>query len=261
MEAMFARLAGAQDNVKGVEYIYPKGADGKPDQEKAPIGTRGTTKTGKIIYMNAEGAQVPASELVGATAKEGKAGAGGAQAAVRSNLVKSGVQNSLARLSEIEKNFPNTNTSAFFGSHGDNPATRALYGAGRTMQSSDQKKADAAWASMIDEAIPVFTGGLRGSDAFRRFLIEQAPGPGDDKASRAEKIRLLKENINGTNKAFFEKFKSDPQMWASGTKPDDVQGGGAAPSGGAQQYTEGQTASGPGGKKIVFRGGQWQPVQ
>ncbi len=226
MLVALSRIAGGQANVKGVEYIYPKGADGKPDQSQQPIGTRGTTKTGKIIYMDANGNPSTAQAMAGGTAKEGK-GPGGAQAAVRANLVKSGVKNSLDRLAEIEKTHPNMNTSAFFGTHAENPLTKSVYGAGKGMQSTGQRQADAAWASFIDEAIPVFTGGLRGSDAFRRFLIEQAPGPGDDKASRTEKIRLLKANINGTSKAFFNKFASEPSMWVPGTKPEEVQ---SAPS-------------------------------
>lgn len=249
---MLAALNGiGGGKVKGVEYIYPKNADGKPDETQAPIGTRGTTATGKIIYMDADGNQVQASALEGGTAKEGKNTKVSGQATVRANLVKSGVTNALARLGEIEKEFPDTNTSSFFGTHGDNPATRATYGAGRSLQSSGQKKADAQWASLIDEAIPVFTGGLRGSDAFRRFLIEQAPGPGDDKASRAEKIRLLRANINGTSKAFFNKFVDDTSMHAPGTKPEDIE---AAKGGGAAGGGESKTI---GGKTYVKKNGQW----
>lgn len=76
MLGALGKIAGGQGNVKGVEYIYPKGEDGKPDQTQEPIGTRGTTKTGKIIYTNAEGNQVQGSELSGGSAKEAKATAG-----------------------------------------------------------------------------------------------------------------------------------------------------------------------------------------
>jgi hypothetical protein len=40
----------------------------------------------------------------------------------------------------------------------------------------------------------------------------------------------------------------------------DRQGGGGDPSGGTN-YQEGQTATGPGGKKLVFHGGKWVPQQ
>jgi len=223
--------ASGAGSLKAVEYIYPRKADGSIDETKGPIGTRGVNKGGKMIVLDADGNETTLAALAGGTAKEAKDTKVGVTNVVRQNIVKSGVTNSLARLDEIEKKFPDNNTSPFFGTHAENPASRALYGVGRGMQSSTAKQVDAAWASMIDEAIPVFTGGLRGSDAFRRFLIEQAPGPGDDKASRAEKIRLLRANINGTSKAFFNKFVSDPTFWAPGTKPEEVQDvKGGAPS-------------------------------
>lgn len=179
----------------------------------------GRTRTGKHIVLDKTEAP-----------KTGD-GKGGKAAAVRQGIVKAGVVNSLARLEEIEKKHPQGTTSIFFGTHGDNPATRGVYGAGQAMQSGTQQDIDAKWASFIDEAIPVFTGGLRGSDAFRRFLIEQAPGPGAKPATVKEKMRLFRENIEGTNRAFFDKFTADPKMWAPGTKPEDVEaakGGGAA---------------------------------
>lgn len=249
LDARLSRSVGAGVKLDNKEFIYPKDASGRPDETQPPIGVRGMTKTGRIVYVSADGgAETGAAMAPGGTAREGKDTKVGVTNVVRQNIVKAGVTNSLARLDEIEKTYPNTNTSAFFGTHGDNPATRALYGAGRSTMSSEQKQADAAWASMIDEAIPVFTGGLRGSDAFRRFLIEQAPGPGDDAASRKEKVRLLRANINGTSKAFFNKFQSDPSMWGQGVTKEEVTaatggGGGSAPSG-APQVGEKRTING-----------------
>lgn len=267
LKANAAAAAGGTGNLKSVELLYPRGADGKPDESQPPIGSRGVTKTGRIITLDAEGKPTNQGDLAAGTHKEKASldkGAGG-QGAVRASIVKGGVVNSLNRLNEIEKEFgDNVTTSSFFGQHGDSPVTRGAYGLARGMQGAKQQEADAKWASFIDEAIPVFTGGLRGSDAFRRFLIEQAPAPGDKPATVAEKRRLFRENINGTSKAFFSKFQSDPTMWAPGTKPEDVQGtagAGAPGAGAAPQYQEGQTATGPGGKKLVFRGGKWQPMQ
>lgn len=231
MRARAAGAAGGSGNLKTTEVVYPKGPDGRADETKDPVGVRAVTKSGKILYLDENGVPTTAAALQGGTAKEAKDTKTGASSAVRQNIVKAGVKNSLDRLNEIEKKFPNMNTSAFFGQHGEGPITRGLYGAGRGQMSSGQKQADAMWASMIDEAIPVFTGGLRGSDAFRKFLIEQAPGPGDDAASRKEKVRLLRANIEGTSKAFFNKFSSDPSMWASGITQDQVEEAkGAAPA-------------------------------
>ena len=51
----------------------------------------------------------------------------------------------------------------------------------------------------------------------------QKAGVGDDQASRKEKIRLLKANIEGTSHAFFDRFSSDSSMWLPGTDPKDVE--------------------------------------
>lgn len=266
MRQRAAQAAGGSGNLKSTEVIYPKDASGKVDQTKPPIGTRSVTKSGKIIYMDPDGIVTTAGALgQGGTAKEGKAAGGGA-GAVRQSLVKSGVANSLSRLDEIEKKFPAMNTSAFFGTHGEGPVSRTAYGMGRGTLSSSQKQADAMWASFIDEAIPVFTGGLRGSDAFRRFLIEQAPGPGDDAASRKEKMRLLRANIEGTSKAFFNTFASNPAMWPPGVTKEQVEqakGGGAAGGEQVQEFATEQEAEAAGlmpGTRVKIGGvsGTWQ---
>jgi hypothetical protein len=260
---------GGSGNLKGkIDLIYPKDAQGKVDQTQPPIGTRATTKTGKIVYLDADGLQTTAAALAGGTASEDKASRVGVTNVVRQNIVRAGVTNSLRLLDEIEKEYPKDNTSVFFGTHGENPLTKGAYGMGRSAIGSKARQVDAKWAGFIDEAIPVFTGGLRGSDAFRRFLIEQAPGPGDDPASRAVKVKTIRDNISGTSKAFFNKFASDPSMWAPGIKPEEVeeakQGAGApakpkAATGGAP--TPGTVESG-----YKFKGGDpgkrenWEPV-
>ena len=176
--------------------------------------------TGKPMMINGKG-EMKVGELPMGAKPSAK---GSSQTAVRQSIVKSGVTNSLARLDEIDKKFgDDTTTSSFFGTHGENPLTKSIYGAGKGMQGNKQQEADSDWGSFIDEAIPVFTGGLRGSDSFRQFLMQQAPQPGDKPETVKEKKRLFRENINGTSKAFFSKFASDPQMQAPGTKPEDIQ--------------------------------------
>lgn len=218
---------GGDKNLKSMEIVYPKGSDGKPDTAQGPNGVRALTKSGKIVYLDMEGRQV--NQIAGATAKEAKNVK--VTDTVRSNLVGGGVSNALNRLGEIEKDLKGVTTSSFFGQHGDNPVTRKLYGTARGAMDKKSQMADARWNSFIDEAIPVFTGGLRGSDAFRRFLIEQVPGPGDEQVW-AEKARLFRENIEGTRRAFFDKFSSDKSMWGPGVTKDQVEAskaGGAAP--------------------------------
>lgn len=229
LEARAQAVAGGETNLKGKpEMVYPMGENGQPDTTQAPIGTRAVTKTGKILYLDVEGRQVPT--LTGATAAQAKAGKVNVRDTVRSNLVEGSAQNALRLLDEIQAKNPNGTVSLLFGkSAGDSVALGAAHALARGQQSKDQQNIDARWAAFIDEAIPVFTGGLRGSDAFRRFLIEQAPQAGTKKETIAEKMRLFRENIAGTRDAFRQKFVSDPKMWGEGVTKDQVQGGGAAP--------------------------------
>ncbi len=240
-----SRLRAAAEKTVGgkltkIEYLYPNGPDGKPDTAQPPTGARGVTSQGKIVNLDAQGNQV--AQQSGQPAQKG----GGQKDAVRSSIVKSGITNSIARLNEIDK-LGDVSTSSFFGQHGSNPLTRGAYGAAKGMQSKGQQDADAKWASMIDEAIPVFTGGLRGSDAFRRFLIEQAPGPGDKPETIREKKRLFRQNIEGTSKAFFNKFSTDPSFWGPGVTKDQLGGGGgdSAPQQGGGEWKVEKV--GPGG--------------
>lgn len=207
-----SRQAGGPGNIKKWEYD-------KADPTKV-VG--GWTASGKHIKLDEPG--------MGVAGRPG--GAGGQATAVRQSIVKAGVTNAIARLNEIDK-LGDVSTSSFFGQHADNPLTRSAYGAAKGMQGKGQQDADAKWASMIDEAIPVFTGGLRGSDAFRKFLIEQAPGPGDKPETIREKKRLFRQNIEGTSKAFFNKYSADPSFWGPGVTPEQAKGGGDAPQQGA----------------------------
>jgi hypothetical protein len=197
-------------------------------------------RSGKAWEMGEDGkwSEINPNELAKKElSKPGVSAKGGTQAqAVRQKLVQAGAQNSLARLDEIDKKYGNATTSSFFGQSAEGPVTRYAYGKGRALGLSDKdRQVDAAWASFIDEAIPVFTGGLRGSDAFRRFLIEQAPGPGDDPKTVQEKKRLLRANINGTLHTFFDRFASDPSMWAQGTKQEEIDEAKASVSGGGEK--------------------------
>lgn len=234
LKAQATSAFGGADGLKSTEYVYPKGANGQPDQTQPPIGVRAISKTGKIINLDAEGHQVPT--LAGATAKEGKASQVNVRDTVRGNLVEGSALNAINRLAEIEKMHPNGTVSLLFGkSPGDSILMGGAHAAVRGTQDKNQQDIDAKWASFIDEVIPVFTGGLRGSDAFRKFLIEQAPQPNAKPEAIKEKIRLFRENIKGTQSAFANKFKTDPAMWGQGVKPEEVQGGGggagAAPAG------------------------------
>ena len=82
LNAQVASAAGGKQNLKSTEFIYPKGEDGKPDQSQPPIGTRGVTKSGKIIQMDIDGNTITPGSAKGGTAKEGAAQASGKQKSI-----------------------------------------------------------------------------------------------------------------------------------------------------------------------------------
>ena len=134
---------------------------------------------------------------------------------VRTNLVQGAASNALNRLKEADKYGGDQNLSAspFFGVHSDGVLSNITQGVGRSALSTTQKNKDSLIAGIVDESIPVFTGGLRSSDSFRQFVISQVPRrPGDNAETTKEKWRIFRENISGQRDAFRNKFLSDPQM-------------------------------------------------
>lgn len=135
----------------------------------------------------------------------------GAQQTQRAQLVVASARNTLSRLGELQQTFGEApRSSLMFGAHPEGLTSRAGIAVGNTLIGEEQRKIDAAYNSIVDEAIPVFTGGLRGSDSYRRFLISQMPGPGDDDESAKEKLRLFAANVNGTLNTFSTAFQSNP---------------------------------------------------
>lgn len=250
------RQVGGAGNISKWEY--------DPADPTKIVG--GWTPSGRHIKLDDPGRAVPGKDP----------GSGGAQATVRANLVLGAANNALDRLKEIETKYPNENVSLLLQSHSE-----GLVGAGaeslyRRTQSDKQLAVDQSWRNLITEAIPVLTGGLRGSDSFRRFLIQESPLSGTSTGARTEGRRMLKANIEGM-KAIFENkpapagfdpsfvtkmvdaYASDPKYWAPGTTKEQVdatvnatksmlaRGGSSAPqaggaAGGANEAAEAQRA-------------------
>lgn len=153
----------------------------------------------------------------------------GPQATQRAQLVVSSAKNTLNRLDELTQGKEETpKASLMFGAHPDGIMGRAGTAVGNKMIGEDQRKIDAAYSAIIDEAIPVFTGGLRGSDSYRKFLISQMPGQGDDNASATEKLRLFRANTQGNLDTFAGAFKSNPAFHAEGEAVGAPKAGGAS---------------------------------
>lgn len=201
------------------------------EQRTHPEKFHAKRESGAQLYTDAEGnvksinpntGVVKDIEGVKGVKKVGTgAGAGGGSAKVQQRvaLVGGAAKNAIDRLNEIEKEFKNDySVSLIFGEHAKGITGRMGEAAYRKFgMSKEQQKFDAQAGSFIDEAIPVFTGGLRGSDAFRRFLVGQLPQPAEDPETRKEKWRLFRENIQGMNSSFAKAYMGNPEYWGGKT--------------------------------------------
>ena len=142
----------------------------------------------------------------------------------RQQLVVASSTNALNRLDEIEKNYGAPTVSLLQGLHPEGMIGAAGMAIGRAFQSEQQQKIDADYSALIDEAIPSLTGGLRGSDAYRKFLLQQLPQPGNSEEAAKEKLRVFKENISGVRNTFMNKFMSDETLQATEDKAKIAKG-------------------------------------
>lgn len=205
------------------------------------------------------------SDLKGAKKVGTNSGQGGGTAKVQQRvaLVTGAAKNALDRLGEIEKEFGNNySVSPIFGEHATSPMGKIAEGATRMALTKKQQAFDAQAGSFIDEAIPVFTGGLRGSDSFRRFLAGQLPQPMEDPETRARKWKLFRQNIEGMSNSFATAYGANPQYWGgkTGDSPAVTQ---ADVQKAQQELQEGRkAATGAGAKtKEVDVGGQKMNAQ
>jgi len=164
-----------------------------------------------------QGVVAPLATPAGVTVHSatGKNAGSNQSASQRAQLVIGAADNALRILDEIKKDYPNDNTSILMSTHPEGLVETAVSGGIKSMQSKHQQQVDTKWKGLIDEAIPVFTGGLRGSDTFRRFLIAQAPTMGAK--NNKEILDMLEKNIKGMQSTFSDKaaqeFASHKEYW------------------------------------------------
>jgi hypothetical protein len=195
-------------------------------------------KDGKLWSINTltrEKKEISGSEGFFKPKPGGAGGSGGsANANARVASVKAGVENTERNIEEIKQygkgQFPTT--SILFGRHAEGLISAAAYAGLRETLPKEQLAVDAKYNSMIDEAIPVFTNGLRGSDSFRQFLLNQVPQVGDPPDVANEKMRLFEANIKGTSKIYNQMFKTNPQFQNPDEGPADI------PKAGGQPYDD-----------------------
>jgi len=138
---------------------------------------------------------------------------------LRNAIVQGAATNAKRMLGDIDKNYGDQTVSNLFGAKSDGVLSNIAQSVYRGAQGTKQQMTDTKWAGFIDEAIPVFTGGLRGNDAFRKFLMDQAPRAGDSSTVRKAKIAQFNANINGVSDTFARTFAKNPAYWGKGETP------------------------------------------
>jgi hypothetical protein len=105
-----------------------------------------------------------------------------------------------------------------------------------------QKYAQAAeqWAEAY---LRLKTGAATNQDEIKRNARAYFPQPGDHPATIIQKNQMRAKAIEDVS-----------IIAGRGTEKKPTGGGNT-------KYTEGQTATGPGGKKLIYRNGNWQPLQ
>lgn len=215
----------------GIKYTSPAGADKGWSMYQGPGGTgvyRVNPNAGIMQTKSGDGWQDINALPAGASRMGSDIGI---KDSVRTNMVQGAAGNVLRQMDSFGKDAAGNDlisqlrASPEIGVHPDGYIGNVIQGVRRASMSDDQKNADTKIAGIIDEAIPVLTGGLRSSDSFRSFLLSQVPRSlGDDDNTAAQKWQVLRDNINGTSNAFRSRFASDPKNWGPGVGANDVQG-------------------------------------
>lgn len=126
---------------------------------------------------------------------------------------------------------------------------------------------NAANETFVSEYARVMSGGYgaaqttEGAQQRAHTLLSTATAPQQYEAV----IKQLKAEMNNRIRALNTQMDEERQRLRSGIgKPlvtPPVTSPAATPAAAPADYTEGQTATGPNGQKIIYKGGQWQPSQ
>jgi hypothetical protein len=105
---------------------------------------------------------------------------------------------------------------------------------------------DQAKRNFINAVLRRESGAVISDEEFANADLQYFPQPGDDEAVLKQKS----ENRNASVKAL---------SLAGGAGYDELRKAIPAPSFGSDEFTDGQTATGPNGEKVVYKNGQWVP--
>jgi hypothetical protein len=172
-------------------------------------------KDGTVISVNPNTGKV--TEIQGAEGahKPGTGGAAQQKANVRAASVASAANNSLRIMDNIEKTYGfDSTTSPIFKEDPKGVVGTVAVGLAKKAIKNKQLKLDANANSLIDEAGPAFTGGLRVNSSFREYLRNQLPSFGDPPEVAREKWALFKANIQGANSTFSKAYSGNPDYWS-----------------------------------------------
>jgi hypothetical protein len=105
------------------------------------------------------------------------------------------------------------------------------------------------WANSLSNTYDQIAG-RGGTDVEKRAEVRDLLSTAPDAESFKRVIEVMRQELKGAEAAT-----------ASAMKATTYQEQPASPAGGAQNYQEGQTATNSKGDRMIFRGGEWQPMQ
>jgi hypothetical protein len=263
------------------------------DEQQNPEKYHPKKETGSQLVQGADGKyysidpnhpEKGATEVPGTEGmhKPGTAGSAAQQKAnVRAASVAAASNNSLRILDNIQKKYgDNAGTSFIFKSDPKTPIEYGVNALEKKMVPNKTLELDADANSLIDEAGPAFTGGLRVNSSFREFLMNQLPTGSDPDNVKREKWKNFRDNISGASNTFQKAYSGNPDYWSKGTDnkvvdpnadPDYFNPGKqqAAPQSGGQQKQKQVSVNGqnmtaqlaPDGKYYVKKDGKYFEVQ
>jgi len=175
-------------------------------------------KDGNVFSVNPNKPDEGVKPVAGAKGlhKPGTTGGAAAQKAnIRATSVAAAANNSLRILDQISKEFGDKATTSVIFKEDPKGAVGTFFtGAAKRLVPEKTLKLDADANSLIDEAGPAFTGGLRVNSSFREFLRNQLPSFGDPDKVAQRKWKNFRENVQGSSDTFKKAYTGDPNYWS-----------------------------------------------
>ena len=185
------------------------GNDGK-------VYTQTVHNDGSIVVHTPDGVAVDAN-ISGYAPPKG----GNKNADVRSKQVKASIINALRNVQQIQTKYgKSAKGSIFYGTETKTAADNLQRGLFQSALTNEQQNIDSALMSAAEETGMALAGGMKLAEGFRKFVQSQFPRWGQSDSAAEDKYRIIRENLDGTSMAWFNKLATDPSMFASKEEHD-----------------------------------------